>query len=70
MKKLIYYASLLLYWTAGSVYAQTPNSDANNYTDPFIAPNFSMKDINGKTWKLYTLLEQGKTVVLDLSATW
>lgn len=35
-----------------------------------IAPNFTGKDINGQTWTLYDLLDQGKSVVLDIGATW
>lgn len=35
-----------------------------------IAPDFTAPDISGQTWHLYELLEQGKTVVLEISATW
>ncbi|TNE56264.1 MAG: T9SS type A sorting domain-containing protein [Bacteroidetes bacterium] len=35
-----------------------------------IAPNFTAKDLNGKNWQLYELLDQGKVVVLEISATW
>lgn len=35
-----------------------------------IAPDFTATDIEGNTWHLYELLDQGKTVVLDVSATW
>jgi thiol-disulfide isomerase/thioredoxin len=35
-----------------------------------IVPNFTGTDINGNTWELYDLLDQGKTVVIDVSATW
>ncbi len=35
-----------------------------------IAPDFTGTDINGNTWTLYELLDQGKSVVLDISATW
>lgn len=34
------------------------------------APDFTAKDLNGQTWRLYDLLDQGKTVVLEMSATW
>lgn len=34
------------------------------------APDFTAEDINGKTWHLYDLLEQGKVVVMEVSATW
>ncbi|GAB4489263.1 MAG: hypothetical protein OHK0019_06600 [Saprospiraceae bacterium] len=35
-----------------------------------IAPNFTVTDINGNTWTLYDLLDEGKTVYLDFFATW
>ncbi len=35
-----------------------------------IAPDFTATDINGKTWNLYEILDSGKSVVLDISATW
>lgn len=35
-----------------------------------IAPDFVAQDINGQSWHLYELLEQGKIVVLEISATW
>ena len=38
--------------------------------DGSIAPDFTADDINGNTWNLYSLLAEGKTVILDFSATW
>ncbi len=38
--------------------------------DGTVAPNFTGTDINGVSHNLYTLLDQGKTVYLDFSATW
>ncbi|MCG3167735.1 MAG: Thiol-disulfide oxidoreductase ResA [Bacteroidia bacterium] len=35
-----------------------------------IAPDFTATDINGNTWNLYDLLDQGKTVLIDFSAAW
>ena len=35
-----------------------------------IAPNFTATDIDGNTHTLYDLLDEGKSVVLDVSATW
>lgn len=35
-----------------------------------IAPDFTAQDIAGQTWHLYGLLDQGKTVVLEVGATW
>lgn len=38
--------------------------------DGSIAPDFTATDINGEVWNLYDLLDDGKTVILDFSATW
>lgn len=38
--------------------------------DGSIAPDFTATDIDGNTWNLYDLLDEGKTVVIDISATW
>ena len=35
-----------------------------------IAPDWTLTDINKKTWHLYDLTSQGKTVFIDVSATW
>lgn len=35
-----------------------------------IAPDFTATDINGNSWNLYSILDQGKTVFIDISATW
>jgi hypothetical protein len=35
-----------------------------------VAPDFTAQDIEGQNWHLYELLEQGKIVVLEVSATW
>ncbi|MFM8433313.1 MAG: TlpA family protein disulfide reductase [Bacteroidota bacterium] len=35
-----------------------------------IAPNFTGTDLNGNTWDLYSILDAGKTVFIDVSATW
>ena len=34
------------------------------------APDFTITDLDGVTHNLYTYLDQGKTVVIDFSATW
>ncbi|MCE3295278.1 MAG: alkyl hydroperoxide reductase/Thiol specific antioxidant/Mal allergen [Crocinitomicaceae bacterium] len=59
MKKLLFSLSLL---TGLSVNAQLP--------DGSIAPDFTLTDINGVSHNLYTYLNQGKTVFIDVSATW
>ena len=38
--------------------------------DGSTAPDFTLTDLNGNTHNLYSYLAQGKTVVLDFSATW
>lgn len=35
-----------------------------------VAPDFTATDINGTTWHLYDILNTGKTVYIDVSATW
>jgi hypothetical protein len=35
-----------------------------------IAPDFVANDVNGQSWHLYDLLDQGKIVLLEISATW
>ncbi len=47
-------------WDAA--YAQLPNGS--------IAPDFTATDIDGNQHNLYDLLEAGKTVFIDFSATW
>ncbi len=39
-------------------------------TDGSIAPDFTATDINGIEYNLYDLLNEEKTVILDISATW
>jgi hypothetical protein len=34
------------------------------------APDFTVTDLDGNTWNLYQLLDEGKTVYIDFSATW
>lgn len=38
--------------------------------DGSVAPDFTATDLNGTSWHLYDLLNQGKTVYIDISATW
>ncbi len=54
---------LALFLTAVTrIFAQLPSGS--------IAPDFTAKDLNGETWHLYDLLDQGKIVILEISATW
>lgn len=60
MKKLL--LSLALIAGASQVNAQMP--------DGSIAPDFTGTDYYGNTVNLYSILDQGYTVILDVSATW
>lgn len=60
MKKL--FTLMLLAGLYVQVSAQLP---ANS-----IAPDFTATDINGVEYHLYDIIEQGKPVIMDVSATW
>ena len=60
MKKIILLLSILFIGAAAN--AQTPNYK--------VAPDFTVTDINGVDHHLYEYLDQGKTVILDIFATW
>ena len=53
------FAALTICFTA---FAQLPDGSE--------APDFTATDIDGNEWNLYQLLDEGKTVILDFSATW
>ena len=38
--------------------------------DGSVAPDFTTTDVNGNTHRLYDYLDEGYTVILDISATW
>lgn len=59
MKKTL--LSLLLF-SGLAAFAQLPNGST--------APDFTVTDLNGNTHTLSEYLAQGKTVILDISATW
>lgn len=59
MKKTLLSLFLL---TGLSAFAQLPSGST--------APDFTITDINGNSHTLSTYLAQGKTVILDISATW
>lgn len=61
MKKLLLSAAIL-FGASTAVNAQLP--------DGSVAPDFTITDIYGTTYNLYTYLDAGYTVVLDISATW
>ena len=54
--------ALVLSLTICSLHAQIP--------DGSISPNFTAKDINGVEYDLYSILAEGKSVVIDFSTTW
>lgn len=60
MKKII--CVFVFLFQISFVFSQLPNGS--------IAPNFVATDINGVEWELYDLLDEGKKVILDISATW
>ena len=61
MKKILLLLTFCISsWTVA--HAQLPSGSS--------APDFTVTDIDGNTWNLYELLDQGKTVYLDFFATW
>ncbi|MBM3453069.1 MAG: redoxin domain-containing protein, partial [Bacteroidetes bacterium] len=60
MKKLLLSAAILI--GMGGLNAQTPVGTVVN--------NFTLTDINGNSHSLFDYLDQGKMVVIDVSATW
>lgn len=46
------------------------NTASAQLEDGSIAPDFTATDLNGVEWNLYDVLDQGKSVILDFSATW
>jgi len=61
MKKLIY-SNIFLFSLIISLQAQIP--------DGSIAPDFTVKDIEGYEHTLYNVLVEGKPVIIEFSATW
>ena len=62
MKKNLFFV-LTLFLSVNTIIAQMPNGS--------IGPDFTEMDINGDTISLYTdFLDQGKPVIMDISATW
>lgn len=59
MKKIL---TLCLLFAGFFATAQLPNGATG--------PNIMAKDINGNFWNLYEILETGRPVVMDVSATW
>lgn len=61
MKQKIFTLAFALFATL-SASAQLPAGS--------VAPDFTLKDLNGNTYNLYSLLASGKTVFIDFSAAW
>lgn len=62
MKKVFILLTIILMANSAFIKAQLPNGD--------IAPNWTLKDINGNYYTLYNYLDQGKRVIIDFSAVW
>jgi len=64
MKKIykLYLAGFLIFSIATTGFSQL--------ADGSFAPDFTAEDINGVEYNLHDLLDEGKTVVLDVFATW
>lgn len=60
MKKITLLVALFFFALQGN--AQIANGS--------VAPNFTATDINGNVWTLSDILASGKTVIMDISATW
>ncbi len=60
MKKIFYILTLCFF--SMHLSAQLP--------DGSIAPNFEVTDLEGNSYELYELLDQGQSVILDIFATW
>ncbi len=56
------FLAFVLLFISSQAFAQIPNGS--------FAPNFTATDIEGNEWNLYDILAEGKTVILDVSATW
>lgn len=60
MKQLFYAILCILF--SSPLFAQLPNGS--------IAPDWTVDDIEGNTYNLYDILASGKSVIVDVSATW
>jgi hypothetical protein len=57
-----FYTLLVALMISVTSFAQLP--------DGSVAPDWTVTDLNGNTWHLQSLLDEGKTVIVDFSATW
>ena len=58
MKKILFIYFFAFFLVPNLTYAQLTE-----------APNFNLEDINGNTWNLYDLLDDGKTIIVEFSTT-
>src|ERR1051325_3067984 len=59
-----------LHFLAAAALAFSAMETKAQLADGSVAPNFTFTDMNGNTQDLYTYLNAGKSVVIDISATW
>lgn len=57
-----FFTLLVLVFASSFIFAQLPDGSTG--------PNFNTKDINGRNWNLYEILETNRPVIMDISATW
>ena len=57
-----YFLSIIFLFSSSTINAQLPSGSP--------APDFTAMDTSGVEWNLYDLLADGKTVVLEMTATW
>lgn len=62
MKKILFFSVFILFFSTDFTFAQI--ADGNT------VPDFTFTDINGNTQNLYTYLNAGKFVAIDVSTTW
>ena len=59
MKKLLLFVACSIFYCS---FAQLPDNS--------FGEDFTLTDINGDEFNLHSTLDEGKTVILDLFATW
>jgi len=64
MKKILCVTLTALLFTLSNFHAKAQLANGA------VAPDWTLKDINGVSYHLYDYLNAGKTVILDFYATW
>jgi cytochrome oxidase Cu insertion factor (SCO1/SenC/PrrC family) len=62
------FVALLLFWDCSIVSAQFSEAGVQEFTTPVEAPDFTLKDLNGREVSLQEL--KGKVVLLNFFTTW